>query len=119
MNREERSQFVSSYSKVVTQSWADASYRQKLVSDPADVLSSAGLDVPSGVTINVVTDIQEDGELEDQIKLWEEGLESGAVTLYVPSAPQLDDGELSDSQLEAVAGGGDCCCSCTPCCTCT
>jgi hypothetical protein len=119
MNREERSKFVSGFSKVLTQSWADESYRKRLHDDPVAVLREAGVTVPDGVTVNIKTEISGDGDLEGQIKLWEAGLKSGSADLYVPSTPQLADGELSDSQLEAVAGGGDCCCTCTPTCCCT
>jgi hypothetical protein len=43
--------------------------------------------------------------------------------MRLPNKPvTLAEGELSDSELESVAGGGNtiyCCCSCCPCCCCT
>jgi hypothetical protein len=118
MNREERSKFIDSYSKVLTQAWADASFLKSLQASPAAILNTAGITVPPGVTVNIITKTAGEGTLEDQIRIWEEGLKKGSADLYVPAEPQLGDGELSDSQLEAIAGGGDCCCTCTPCCCC-
>ena len=119
MNREQRSKFIAAYSKVLTTAWADDKYMAKLKADPAATLSAAGLAVPAGVKINLKTSGGGDGTLEDQLKLWEEGVAKKSVDLYVPAQPAMADGELSDTQLESIAGGSDCCCSCTPCCTCT
>ncbi len=119
MNRQERSQFVAGYSKALTKAWSDASYKAKLSSDPIGALKEAGLNIPAGVKVNVIHKVAGQGTLEDQIKLWEQGVAKGSVDLYMPDQPQMGAGELSDQQLEAVAGGADCCCTCTPCCTCT
>jgi hypothetical protein len=116
MTREERSKFVEGYSKVLTQAWADDAFRSRLQANPRDVLQQEGISVPSNVKVNLIEQVQQEGSLEDQIRIWAEGLEKGEVDLYVPATPQLADGELSETQLEAVAGGGDCCCCCTPCC---
>jgi len=119
MNREARSKFITAYSKVLTTAWADDKYMANLKSNPAATLAAAGLAVPAGVTVHIKSSTGGDGTLEDQLKLWEEGLGKKSVDLYVPAQPQMADGELSDTQLESIAGGSDCCCSCTPCCTCT
>jgi len=120
MNRESRSKFVKAYSTVLTNSWADEKYLSNLKVNPTRVLADAGLPVPSGVKITVHTQKEGEGTLEDQIRLWESGMQSGSIDLYVPQTPQIKEGELSSEQLEAIAGGTDCCCcSCTPCCTCT
>ena len=118
MTREERSKFIDSYSKVLTQAWADPGYLKGLQANPVPTLNSAGVKVPAGVTVNIITKTAGEGTLEDQIRIWEEGLKKGSADLYVPAEPQLGDGELSDTQLEAIAGGADCCCTCTPCCSC-
>jgi hypothetical protein len=119
MNRQERSSFVSGYSKALTKAWGDKAYMSKLTSDPAGALKEVGFMVPAGVKVHVITKVSGKGTLEDQIKIWESGVKAGKADLYVPDTPQLKEGELSDQQLEAVAGGADCCCTCTPCCTCT
>ena len=119
MNRESRSKFIKAYSAVLTNAWADPKYLANLQANPASVLSTAGLAVPAGVKINIKTEKAGEGSLEDQMRLWESGLKSGSIDLFVPTTPQISEGELSSEQLEAVAGGSDCCCCCTPSCTCT
>jgi hypothetical protein len=118
MTREERSKFISGYSKALTTAWADDKYMSRLKSDPTGVLKEAGVPLPAGVKVNLKTNLS-DGGLDDQIKLFEDGLKKGSVDIYVPAQPQMGDGELSDQQLESIAGGGDCCCCCTPSCSCT
>jgi hypothetical protein len=119
MTREERSKFINGYSKVLTSAWADEKFMARLQADPGSVMKEAGVPIPAGVKVNLKTNMGGDGGLDDQIKLYEDGLKSGAVDIYVPAQPQMADGELSDTQLESIAGGSDCCCCCTPCCTCT
>ena len=106
MNREERSKFIEGYSKVLTQAWTDKNYMKSLQATPAATLNAAGVKVPANVKVNVITKIAGQGTLEDQIRIWEEGLKKGTADLYVPAEPQLGDGELSDTQLEAIAGPG-------------
>jgi hypothetical protein len=118
MTREERSKFIAAYSKVLTAAWADNGYMQRLQQDAGGALRQAGLEVPTGVSINVKS-VSGGGTLEDQIRLYDEGLKAGKIDLYVPAQPSMKDGELSDAQLESIAGGGDCCCSCCPSCTST
>ena len=119
MNRESRSKFIKAYSTVLTNAWGDPKYLASLQANPASVLSTAGLAVPAGVKINIKTEKAGEGSLEDQMRLWESGLQAGSIDLFVPKTPQITEGELSSEQLEAVAGGADCCCCCTPSCTCT
>ncbi len=42
------------WAKIVAQAWADADYKARLLADPAAVLKEAGLDVPAGITLQVV-----------------------------------------------------------------
>jgi len=119
MDATERSQFVGGYTKLLTNAWSDEAFKKRLESDPVRALEEVGLTVPAGTTVDI-EDSKGEGNLDDQVKLWEQGISSGKVTLYVPDAPQIDTSELSESELEGVAGGADTyCCCCSPCCTCT
>jgi hypothetical protein len=115
----DRQEFVKSYTKILTSAWSDEAFAAKLHEDPAAVLNENGLEVPAGASVEIVSQTQGEGDLDDQVKIWEDGLESGKLTLYVPAMPQVEPGELSESELEGVAGGTDYCCCCSPCCTCT
>ncbi|NLG48557.1 MAG: hypothetical protein GX552_00430 [Chloroflexi bacterium] len=120
MNQQERTQFVTKYGQLLSQAWSeDGKFIAALKADPSKVLLEFGLD-PQGAQINIITTIQEDGSLEDQIRLWEEGKTKGAIDLYIPleQPAELSEVELSDEELEAVAGGAACSCTCTPCCSC-
>ena len=74
---------------VVNKAWDDAQFKSELVANPRSAIQSAtGLIVPEGVTI-VVND-QTDGE---------------TIYLNIPPKPDYDSMELTDEQLEQVAGG--------------
>ena len=118
MDAAERSKFVGGYAKLLSNAWSDEAFMQQVRSDPVQALEEVGLSVPSGTKITV-SDSKGDGTLDDQIELWEKGISSGDVTLYVPEAPKVDTAELSEGELEGVAGGDSYCCCCSPCCTCT
>ena len=119
MDAAERSKFVGAYAKLLSNAWSDEAFMQHVQSDPVQALEEVGLSVPSGVKITI-SDSKGDGTLDDQIELWEKGIASGDVTLYVPEAPKVDTAELTEGELEGVAGGDTSyCCCCSPCCTCT
>jgi len=118
MDATERSQFVAGYTKLLTNAWSDEAFKKRLLADPVRVLEEVGLDVPAGSTVDI-EDSKGEGNLDDQVKLWEDGKASGKFIVYVPNAPQVDTAELSESELEGVAGGDSYCCCCSPCCTCT
>jgi hypothetical protein len=119
MDASERSQFVGAYTKLLTNAWSDEAFMKRVRSDPKQSLEEVGLSVPAGATVHI-EDSQGEGNLDEQVKLWEQGTASGNITLYVPDVPQIDTTELSESELEGVAGGDNTyCCCCSPCCTCT
>lgn len=117
----DRSSFVKSYTKILTNAWSDDTFKQRLNSDPKSVLGEYGLDVPASASVSIVSTTAGEGNLDDQVKIWEEGESSGSYTLYVPDVPQVEPGELSEAELDSVSGAGDTdyCCCCSPCCTCT
>jgi hypothetical protein len=118
MDAAERSKFVGAYTKLLTNAWSDEAFMQRVRSNPSQALEEVGLSVPSGTKITV-SDSKGEGNLDEQVTLWEQGIASGEVTLYVPEVPQIDTAELSESELANVAGGDSYCCCCSPCCTCT
>ncbi len=118
MDAAERSQFVGAYTKLLTNAWSDEAFMNRLKANPAAVLGEVGLTVPAGASITI-SDSQGEGSLDEQVRLWEDGSKSGSITLYVPTVPQIDTAELSETELEGVAGGSTYCCCCSPCCTCT
>jgi len=116
----EKETFMKAYSSVLRKVWSgDEDYKNQLLADPSAVLKAAGLDAGSA-KINLITEITAEGTLDDQVRLWNQGLKSGAIDFYIPLAEpeDMEDADLTDSELESVAGGGDCCCTCTPCCCC-
>jgi hypothetical protein len=118
MDAAERSKFVGAYTKLLTQAWSDEAFMKQVRSNPNQALEEVGLSVPAGTKVNI-QDSQGEGNLDEQVSLWEKGIASGEVTLYVPEVPQIDTAELSESELAGVAGGDSYCCCCSPCCTCT
>jgi hypothetical protein len=78
--------------RIVQRSLQDDAFRQRLLSDPKAVVEEElGTRLPEGIRVRAV--------------------EESADTIYLvlPSASPLggEGGELSELQLEAVAGGGD------------
>ena len=65
--------------------WQDPTFKRRLVADPRAVLQEEGLPVPAGKAVRVVEDTAE------------------TMHLVLPHKPA--EGELTDDQLEQVAGG--------------
>jgi hypothetical protein len=84
--------FETKWGELVSKAWADPALKKRLLADPAAVLNENGLLLPAGVTVKVV---------ENTDKL---------CHLTLPLAPSA--AELSEEELEAVAGGF--CGSCGP-----
>lgn len=72
--------------KAIARAWSDAGYKAKLLSDPHAALTEAGVDVPSGTTVQVVED------------------SADTRHIVLPLAPKQA-GEMSIGELEKVAGG--------------
>jgi hypothetical protein len=77
-------EYAKQWGQLVTRAWADEDFKRLLLAEPAAALAEQGIAVPPGVELCVY---------EDSATL---------VHLTLPPAPS---DELSDEQLDAVAGG--------------
>jgi len=110
------------WAKITAQAWEDPGYKQRLLSNPKQELASHGLGFPDDYSVRIVEQGSPAAQGIGQYQLSQKDDGSYEVTMRLPQKPaDVAEGELSDTELEAVAGGGDacCCCSCCPCCTCT
>jgi hypothetical protein len=73
--------------KLVAQAWKDEAFKQELINNPKAVLErEIGQKIPENADIRVLEET------------------ANTVYLVIPKKPTVD--ELSEEQLEAVAGGG-------------
>ncbi len=115
MEAGERAEFIGAYTRVLSQAWSSEEFGERMRREPRAVLSEHGLPTPADAEIEIVRARDAGPDLEAQITLWRNGLTSGKYVLYVPDMPQVDARELSEEDLDAVAGGADSCCCCCPC----
>jgi hypothetical protein len=71
--------------KVVSRAWSDPAFKERLLSNPGEVLRESGIPVPQGLTIKV----HEDGP--------------SLRNIVLPVKTDV----LTDEQLDMVADGGD------------
>ncbi|MEL6626810.1 MAG: NHLP leader peptide family RiPP precursor [Bacteroidota bacterium] len=77
--------------QLLEKSWDDPNFRQNLIEKPEATIqqaTGASLDIPEGRTLKVV----------DQT-------DDSYVYLNLPPRPDMDEVELTDTQLELIAGG--------------
>lgn len=74
------------YEQLIAKCWADESFKQKLMSDPAATLKSEGIDLPEGIQVEVHENTAQH------------------LCLVIPQPPS----DLSDDQLDNLAGGMPC-----------
>ena len=89
-NQEQQQEQARKWGQVVARAWRDEAFKQRLLSDPAGVLREEGIEVPAGQQVRLV-------ENTDQV-----------MHLVVPQKPP----NLSDEQLDKVAGGEVLCIQC-------
>ncbi|HEY7134236.1 MAG TPA: hypothetical protein VIB48_04145 [Acidimicrobiia bacterium] len=95
------------WSKVIAKAWSDDQFKSQLMSNPTPILEQYGLgDATKGYAVKVIEDPNAHaGDWHIQGR--------GPNATYVVALPPKPSGELSDSELESVAGAGCTCCCCT------
>jgi hypothetical protein len=114
--------FLHAYGNLLVQSWGNPAVKKRLKEDPAKVLREFGLD-PEGAKVMLEAPGAPGPHAtpDSAVKLWNEGKKAGKIRFIYPEEPPADlkTAELSDQDLEAIAGGWSIgSCSCTPCCCC-
>jgi hypothetical protein len=84
-------EYARKYSQIVAKAWDDEAFKQRLLTSPADVLTEHGIEVPAGASVRVAEEV---GSPD---------FRDGVISLPLP--PKPTSAELSDEQLEGVAGG--------------
>ena len=77
---------------VISKAWEDSNFRKSLIADPIKAienLTGAKIVLPEGKTLVV----------NDQT-------DKSKVYMNIPSVPNIEDIELTEDQLEIIAGGG-------------
>ena len=116
-----KEKFLQAYGNLLAKSWGSPDLAKRFKQSPGKVLAEYGLD-PEGAVIEVITPekgASGAGSPDAQVKMWNDGKKAGKIRFYFPEQPPqgLKTAELSDQELEAVAGGGSACC-CSPCSCC-
>ncbi len=121
MKVDEYGQFVRSYSQVLLHFWFDKSFQGRMKENAPAVLKEFGLD-PGSARVEIVPEVAGDPSIDEQVRLWEAGRETGTITLYLPSEPPafVSEVELTEERVAGLIAGDSCCCccSCCPCCCC-
>jgi hypothetical protein len=80
------------FETIVVKAWEDAAFKQELISNPLDAiekLTGTRLNIPAGKKFVV----------RDQT-------DASSIYINIPAKASMDDMELTEEQLEIVAGGG-------------
>jgi hypothetical protein len=102
-----RVELVRNLGAVYNDAWENEALMNRLVAEPRTVLAEHGIELPATVTVEakVVADI---GDAELSLDEWDGMVDRGSVVLKTTAS--RPDGatttELSEEQLEGVAGGG-------------
>ena len=107
----------SGWREQLTKAWPDDNYSGTLESNPQACRSRGRPHGAANAQVLIIRNFAGEApcdnteKMDAQITLWETGKQTGIYELHVPRTPQVDTAELSESELEGVAGGFACCCS--------
>ena len=73
--------------KVIARAWKDPQFKQKLLKNPKTALKEMGFEIPANIEVRVLEDKQ------------------NSFTFVLPPA-SAQTGELSNDEIERIAGGG-------------
>ena len=87
----ELSKQQNSLQSIITEAWENESFKNDLIENPKKAienLTGKTIDLPEGKTLQVIDQTNEN-----------------VIYINIPAEPNLDNVELNEEQLEAVAGG--------------
>jgi nitrile hydratase alpha subunit len=74
--------------QLIAKAWKDPKFRQSLIQNPREVISKEfGIEIPPDISVKVLEETSDN------------------LYLVLPASPAAGGGELSDMELEAIAGG--------------
>lgn len=120
MDASDRTKFITAYSRLVADVWADPEKERQLEADPRSFIAQYGLRVPETVNVVLLRDIGEaEPDLDQQVQTWIQAPERGELVLVVPALTPVSQSELTEYELDDVVAGLDssCTCCCPCCCT--
>ena len=92
--------------KIIARAWADDDFKARLLADAGPIVEEYGIGGLDHYHVKVIEDPNASaGDWHIQGR--------GKSATYIVSIPPRPSGELSDSDLENVAGAGCCCCCCS------
>lgn len=78
--------------KIITKAWENKTFKEELIANPLDAIEKATgerVNLPEGKTLII----------KDQT-------DESTIYINIPAEPNMEDMELSEEQLEVIAGGG-------------
>jgi hypothetical protein len=94
------------WSKIIAKAWSDDAFMTQLKNEPKPIMDSYGITELDAFHVQVVED--------PNAKMGDWHIQGhGTNATYTVAIPPKPSGELSDSELETVAGGCSACCCCT------
>jgi hypothetical protein len=75
--------------RLIAKAWQDPAFKQELISNPKDTIAKEGISLPDTIEVRVVEE------------------NANTLCFVIPAQPNSTE-ELSEAELEAIAGGAQC-----------